>query len=241
MRYVIITQDPADLERKLKAVVETTFQMVKLKNLGRPKNYRIEIYQRANTRRKPQQVLVRKYDPKIFALYSSYDGKGGQEKVIDSRQNMLKGGFFKLVIPIVVVLGLWGSWAVAKVLNPGTKQTASSVTPGDKNKTPGGDSSKPGLDKTEEKPASLPQYRIVGVTKYSSDLPPTFTVEKREGARIHTLVMQSPHNWALDETGYSMTYKGEKIREAQYEARASTVLGHTPGSSADFKLPFSPP
>ena len=105
---VVITQDVSDLDRKLKAVIETTFQMVKLKALGRPKNYRVEVYTRANVRRKPQTIIVKKYDPAIFALYSSYDGKGGKEQVIDGRQNILKGLFFKLVIPAIVVFGVFG-------------------------------------------------------------------------------------------------------------------------------------
>ena len=237
----IITQDVGDLDRKLKAVIETTFQMVKLKNLGRPKNYRIEIYSRANTRRKPQQILVRKYDPKIFALYSSYDGKGGQEKVIDGRQNMLKGSFFKFVIPLVVVIGLWGTWAVAKVFNPSGKVSTSTVTPADKNKSLSSDPSKPGSIQTEQKPTAAAKFRIVGVMNFSEGTSPIFTIEKRDGSRTQTLVLASASSWSLDETGYTVRYKGEEVRSADYEARTSTVLGHTPGSSSEFKLPFSPP
>lgn len=237
----IITQDVGDLDRKLKAVIETTFQMVKLKNLGRPKNYRIEIYSRANTRRKPQQVLVRKYDPKIFALYSSYDGKGGQEKVIDGRQNMLKGAFFRIVLPLMVVVGGFGACAVTKAFDPKRYNAGGVSLSTNQNKTPGGVPGASINSVKAENAQKATQYRIVGVMHNSTVSAPVFTVERRDGALVKTIILASVSKWSLDETGYTISYKGNEITESDYEARESQFVNRAPGSNGEAQIPFSPP
>lgn len=235
----IITQDVGDLERKLKAVIETTFQMVKLKAIGRPKNYRIEIYTRANVRRKPQQVLIRKYDPAIFALYSSYDGKGGKEQVIDNRQNMLRGAMFKVVLPLMLLLGGWGVYGASRVFVPKTGAGLGTSTSSDKNKSPVGVPGGSGNSQNTENSAVEAEFRIVGVTKFDS-ASPVFTIESRAGSKVKTLVLATVKKWSLDETGYSVTYKGHNITEGSYEARASEVLGGTSGHHQSI-LPITPP
>ena len=236
----IITQDVGDLERKLKAVIESTFQMVKLKNLGRPKNYRIEIYTRANTRRKPQQIMIRKYDPKIFALYSSYDGKGGQEKVIDSRQNMLSGTFFRLILPLLVLGGIFAAWRASKVFEPPVSKTQGTNTPTPLNKSRPGVPGDSGSLVASDNPypfVAANGLRIVGVVS-TGEPNPLVTLEAREGTRIKTIVFRAT-NWKETSDGLEITYKGKALVLAEYEARSSGLVGHT-GSEPNSKVPFSP-
>ena len=240
----IITQDVGDLERKLKAVIETTFQMVKLKNLGRPKNYRIEIYTRANVRRKAQQVLIRKYDPKIFALYSSYDGKGGKEQVIDGRQNILKGSFFKLVLPAIVILGVFCTWAVANVFQPKQQRADATKTSTHQNKSLTSDPSKPENARNEEdaknSSGSAPamELRIVGVFEQQNGKR-SFLLESREGTRVKSIYLTAA-NWSQSEVGYEVVYKGNRITESEYQGRSSNLVGHASAPEVDFKVPLSP-
>lgn len=125
---VVISQSPMDLDRKLKVVVEMTVQTVKLKALGRPKNYRVEIYQRAVTRGQPNRIILRKYDPEIFKLYSSYSGQGGNEKTVDSRQNVLSGAFFRLVIPAFLVLLTIGSYFIWQFFHPKSESSQNALS-----------------------------------------------------------------------------------------------------------------
>lgn len=236
---VVITQDVGDLDRKLKAVIESTFQMVKLKAIGRPKNYRVEVYTRANVRRKPQQVIIKKYNPEIFSLYSSYDGKGGKEQVIDKRQNMLRGAMFKFVLPLMLLLGGWGVYAASRVFVPKPAAGLGTSIPSDKNKSSGGVPGGSGNSQITENSAGESEFRIVGVAKYGAGAP-VFTIESRVGSKVRTVVLGTVKKWSLDETGYSVSYKGHNIIEGSYEARASEVLGGTSGQHQSI-LPISPP
>jgi zona occludens toxin len=86
----LMVQDISDLHRKVKYVVEMTIRTTKLKSLGLNKTYRVEIWEGYKTlQRLKVKTEVKKYDPRIFALYSSYAGGSGKELVMDTRQNIL--------------------------------------------------------------------------------------------------------------------------------------------------------
>jgi len=109
----VMVQDIGDLHRILRYVVEMTFRTHKLKSLGLSKNYRIDLYEgyKLNNKTKVNSIQKR-YDKKIFPLYSSYVGGKGQEKQIDKRQNVLLDR--KFIIGGVLVLGLLG-WTIPKL------------------------------------------------------------------------------------------------------------------------------
>lgn len=145
---VLVVQDIGDLDRKLKAVVENTYVMTKLKALGLTTRYRVDIYARVKIRN-PYRSLQRKYNKEIFELYRSYSQGGGQsgnEVAIDDRSNVFKGALFTIVLPLVVIVfgfAAWGLWrffhppppklpAGAAVTAPGLPGAAASpATPGD--------------------------------------------------------------------------------------------------------------
>ncbi len=108
----LITQDVPDVARRVKGVVEETYRMQKLSALGLDQRYRVDIFNRARITRKPMRSLQRTYEAKYFPLYKSHsqaeEGAAGPvEKNIDDRSNILKGWFFRIALPLcVVILGV---------------------------------------------------------------------------------------------------------------------------------------
>ncbi|VWD47011.1 Zonular occludens toxin [Burkholderia aenigmatica] len=102
---VLMIQGIGDLHRKLKEVVELSFRMHKLKSLGLSSGYRVEQYegwkQNAKTR---VGTYVRKYSKEVFPLYKSYAGVGGNEVVVDKRQNVLRNKRLWLIVAVMVVM-----------------------------------------------------------------------------------------------------------------------------------------
>jgi zona occludens toxin len=97
---VLILQNIGDLHRSVKAVVELTAVTTKLKTLGLNKSYRIQLYEGGRTTKSSLfDTRVQNYDKRIFPLYASYAAAGGNEKAIDSRQNILKN-------PRIIAVGL---------------------------------------------------------------------------------------------------------------------------------------
>lgn len=87
---VLMVQAIADLHRSLRAVVELTAKMTKIKTLGLHKTYRVELYEGGRTTKAAKfETFVRRYDKAIFPLYKSYSGGSGTEKTVDKRQNVL--------------------------------------------------------------------------------------------------------------------------------------------------------
>lgn len=134
---VLMTQDITGLARSVKNVVEFSFKMHKMKSLGQPKRYRVELYegwkQNAKTR---VDTYIKKYDPAIFPLYKSYAAGNGKEKEIDKRQNVLAnprilvigaGMLLMLCTSIGYLVWFWNSKSKAeqlKVEQTKEKQTA---------------------------------------------------------------------------------------------------------------------
>ncbi len=111
----LIVQDVQDLNRNLKLVVENTYRMTKLKSIGMPTRYRVDIFQSYRTNRAPSVSYQRKYDKEIFPLYKSYSqgAKAGNEVPIDKRGNILRSGFFTILLPFFVLVVLpFAVWQV---------------------------------------------------------------------------------------------------------------------------------
>lgn len=117
----LMVQDITDLDKRLKNVVEVSFQFTKLKSLGLKGRYRVEIYEGSKLYKSKRSSWSSKtYNPKIFPLYKSYANESGQgvEKAIDSRQNFLKSGAFLVPLVLAVVLIGAGAWALTAFFNP---------------------------------------------------------------------------------------------------------------------------
>lgn len=95
----VILQSISDLHRSLKAVIELHSRTTKLKTIGQPSRYRVELFEGGKlTKAAKFDSFLRKYNSEVFPLYKSYDGIAGTERAIDNRQNILNN-------PRVWVLG----------------------------------------------------------------------------------------------------------------------------------------
>jgi zona occludens toxin len=127
---VLMIQSIADLHRSIKAVIELSFRMVKLKSLGISTGYRVEMYETYKQTKSTQTgTFIRKYKPEIFPLYKSYAGAGGTESTVDKRQNVLaRKSLWLLVAAVVVMIGI--AWAFAwRFFHPPMKSAHAAKSP----------------------------------------------------------------------------------------------------------------
>ena len=117
---VLITQHMSDLNRKVRVVVEKHFIMDKLKRLGLSKRYRVWAY---DGHRTVKGALLReydrKYDKKLFPFYSSYVGKGGDEREVDKRANAMRSPIIVIGLPVAVLLFAAGAWGLNRIYQRG--------------------------------------------------------------------------------------------------------------------------
>lgn len=118
----LITQDVPDLSRQVRGVLEEIYVMTKLTAIGSTSRYRVDIYSRKLTR-KPLRSIQRTYNPKYFPLYSSHSQKkegsaAAQEQNIDARGNILKGGLFRFVLPLGLVVLLVSAFGLWRMFHP---------------------------------------------------------------------------------------------------------------------------
>jgi zona occludens toxin len=101
----LMVQSIGDLNRSIRAVVEMTLVMTKLKTIGMSKSYRVEMYEGGRTVKSSKfETYVKRYDKKIFPLYQSYAGGAGSEKAMDKRQNVLKNPRLWLIAGGMLIL-----------------------------------------------------------------------------------------------------------------------------------------
>lgn len=119
----LITQDPMDLSRQIRSVVEETYYMEKLTAIGSTKRYRVDIFQGGRMSRRPLRQLQRSYNSELFCLYSSHSQKkeghaDAREENIDKRGNIFQGALFRVVLPLGLVVGGFAVWNVYKFFKP---------------------------------------------------------------------------------------------------------------------------
>lgn len=119
----IITQDPMDISRQVRSVIEETYSMEKLTAIGSTTRYRVDIFHRCNVKRRPLRQLQRSYDPALYDLYKSHSQKkegdaDAKEENIDQRGNVLKGGLFRIVLPLGLLALLGAVWVVWGFFHP---------------------------------------------------------------------------------------------------------------------------
>lgn len=109
---ILITQDISGICRALRNVIEFSFRMHKMKSLGMPTRYRVEMYEGWKQNSKTLvQIFIKKYDKDIFPLYSSYSARVGIECDIDKRQNVFANPRVWIVSAFVLLffgVSVWG-------------------------------------------------------------------------------------------------------------------------------------
>lgn len=109
----LMIQDLGSLNRKIRPVIEMTTRMVKLKSIGAPKAYRVELFEGNKTTKLTKiDTFVKLYDKAIFPLYKSYAAGVGSEQAIDKRQNVLTNPRLWVMVGLVfTMLGTGGYFA----------------------------------------------------------------------------------------------------------------------------------
>jgi zona occludens toxin len=136
---VLISQDVLDIGRKTRRVIEQTFLMTKLTDVGAENSYRIEIYSKTNLRKPPIRTWLGMYEKKYYDLYDSYSfseeqkqnkHNRGLERRVDKRGNILYSPMVKFGLPFSI-LGLIASvwWFVNYFESFGAKPDKSKIAP----------------------------------------------------------------------------------------------------------------
>jgi zona occludens toxin len=127
----LMIQDLGSLNRKIRPVIEMTTRTVKLKSVGAPKAYRIELFEGNKTTKLTKiDTFVKLYDKAIFPLYKSYAAGSGSEKSIDKRQNVLTNPRLWIMAAMVVVMLGAGGFFTYRFFLPNTHKVPSAPAAG---------------------------------------------------------------------------------------------------------------
>lgn len=220
----LVVQDIGDLMRPLKAVVENTYLMTKLKSLGMEHRYRVDIFQRVKMR-KPYRSLQRSYKPEIFALYRSYSqggGGSGKEVGLDGRNNIFKGAIFRIVLPLAVVLAVVAFVFVYRFFNPAPK---AKPVAGPVSGVPAAPGAPPPAARPGTPPAGAPgesPWRVIGAYTFDGNRYVTIT----RGKAVRTLI--NPRGFYFDALRAYGTLDGEQLTNYTGQADASLLSPGTP-------------
>jgi zona occludens toxin len=167
---VLISQSIQDIDRKVLVVVEKHFRMEKYKAFGSKTRYSVEMFNGYKVSGNARiRLLVRKYNARFFPFYSSYAGKGGDEREVDKRFNIWKSPFFLVLIPSALIMVAVGIWGVFRFLSSKAPKPAPIASQSKAGPLPG-----PALQTPQ--PASGSEWRVVGVVSRGARL--LFVVEQ---------------------------------------------------------------
>ena len=114
---VLISQSIQDIDRKVLVVIEKHFRMEKYKTFGSKSRYSVEMFNGYRVSGNARvRLMVRKYNSRFFPFYSSYAGKGGDEREVDRRFNVWKSPLFLVGVPCALALVGIGIWGVFRFL-----------------------------------------------------------------------------------------------------------------------------
>ncbi len=113
-----IAQTESMICAQVRKLTELTVKVQKLKMFGLSHSYTANVYVGPIVASaKPIRTQVNRYDKEVFALYASYEGKGGNEATVDKRQNMLRSPVFVVGAPLLLVAVIASAIYLYKFLN----------------------------------------------------------------------------------------------------------------------------
>lgn len=134
---VLVTQNLDQVSAFIRNLVEDTYRAKKLSALGASKSYTVSVFsggQKGTAGGTPNRTLHGTYKPDVFKYYKSHtknktDFAAGMEEKADTRNNVFKSGFFRVVIPIALIVAVFSVYQVSAYLwgrddEPATKPGA---------------------------------------------------------------------------------------------------------------------
>ncbi|MCE1172490.1 MAG: hypothetical protein LWW84_14395 [Azovibrio sp.] len=197
----LITQDPGDLSRRVRAVVEETYRMEKLTAVGMSRRYRVDIFSGCSSRPQFLRSLQRTYEKKYFPLYKSHsqakdDSAGPREENIDQRGNILRGALFKVVLPVMALVGMASVYFVWSFLHPEPPPKAKPAQAGAGK--PAGGANTPAPAGAAPLPGMNSRFRVVGYVAQGSNPRVYLAYDETDRARIfYKRQVVESHNWKM--------------------------------------------
>lgn len=212
---VLISQSIQDIDRKVLVVVEKHFRMEKYKAFGSKTRYSVEMFNGYKVSRNSRvRLLVRKYNPRFFPFYSSYAGKGGDEREVDRRFNIWKSPLFFIGVPCALVVSGLGIWGVLRFLQM-AKPPKPEVAVAQQQKT----AASPKAPSMVAGPPAGSDWRSVGFVGQEGRQ--VFVVEKEGRYRF---VFDAP-DFRIDGLDIKVTVDGQAATGFSGAGRAPTGLG----------------
>jgi len=120
IEIVLVTQDLTQISNFARILVERTYCVFKLKEVGATNRYRVDIYAGIRSSGKGGQLINQKfgkYDAKYFALYKSHTKSDavGVEEEADTRGTVFNAAVVRFGIPGGIALFLFCCWGVWRV------------------------------------------------------------------------------------------------------------------------------
>ncbi len=198
---VLISQSIQDIDRKVLVVIEKHFRMEKYKAFGSKTRYSVEMFNGYKVSGNARvRMLARKYNARFFPFYSSYAGKGGDEREVDKRFNIWKSPFFLVAVPCALVIVALGIWGVFRFLTVGKPPKPAATASQDK-----GGTSPP--QSTALKPVPvISEWRSVGVVT-------------REGKQLFVVEQEGRYRFMFDPPDYRIDGLDVKV---SVDGRAAT-------------------
>lgn len=120
----LISQDVSDFHRSIRAVIAQTIEMEKNTEVGSDNSYRINVYKKAATNRKPLKKGLGPYfyKAKYFPLYKSNSinesGIKPREVRTEKRSNVLRSKLIMFGVPFALLLITGGIYGVSYFFDP---------------------------------------------------------------------------------------------------------------------------
>lgn len=187
---VVIDPDLTQLARPLRGKLEMSSVTRKLKEVG-IERYMVDLFRGGKVTGKPYQNRgPYKFQKEIYSLYKSYSHEKAKEQIVDKRQNMFGGTYFKIVIPLALLALCFGVWMGYRFLT-GKTVKQSSATVSSSAAAPGAAAPAPAVPKSNE-PQISDKWRGQGYVVSSVGV--TFYMEGEGGK---TRLLASPKSFAI--------------------------------------------
>jgi zona occludens toxin len=225
----IISQSFVDVHRGVRRLMEERYQMTKHIALGMTKSYRVDVYQKGA--RSPHVSYQKRYNPAVYALYKSHSMavRTGQEVSIDKRGNILRGAFFKIVIPIGLLVGGLGIYGMVRFFKgPASPGASAATVSGDSRTVPG---AAPGAAVAHSVSAAGGPYserwRLVGYLDF--DGVTRVLMEDSGGAIRYLVAGGAVQGWGrgaavkLEESERAAFFSGGQVRKSEKVDKVATA------------------